>query len=224
MERLREWADTVPPPPPLEEGADAPAEVVDAIGKAEKERELAAAKQEEQATRAEAPTEAAAPAQAKKVEPKIEVKAGEIDQETYDQLIAEGKSERIARSKAKAAWVKKEKARLRAEQEEAGGAAVEEEAGGAAVEEEPAAEPEAAAPAAPAEDAPPAPKPAEVHVEAGQIDQETYDQLIAEGKSERIARSKAKAAWVKKERARLRAEQAGEDAADGNGSDQEGDQ
>ena len=224
MERLREWADTVPPPPPLEEGADAPAEVVDAIGKAEKDRELVAAKQEEQATQAAAPTEAAAPAQAKKVEPKIEVKAGEIDQETYDQLIAEGKSERIARSKAKAAWVKKEKARLRAEQEEAGGAAD---------AEAPAAQPEAAAAAAPAEDAAPpapaddapaAPKPAEVHVEAGQIDQETYDQLIAEGKSERIARSKAKAAWVKKERARLRAEQAGEDAADGGGSDEEGDQ
>ena len=50
------------------------------------------------------------------------------------------------------------------------------------------------APAAPAE-----PKLADVHVEgAGEIDQETYDALIAEGKSERIARAKAKAAWVKK--------------------------
>ncbi len=38
-------------------------------------------------------------------------------------------------------------------------------------------------------------------VEAGTIDQETYDRLIAEGKSERIARSKAKAAYVKKARA-----------------------
>jgi hypothetical protein len=37
-----------------------------------------------------------------------------------------------------------------------------------------------------------------VHVEGtGEIDQETYDQLIAEGKSERIARAKAKAAWIK---------------------------
>jgi NADH:ubiquinone oxidoreductase subunit C len=39
---------------------------------------------------------------------------------------------------------------------------------------------------------------AEVEVE---LDQETYDRLIAEGKSERIARSKAKAAFVKKQRA-----------------------
>ncbi|HEX9887846.1 MAG TPA: hypothetical protein VGA69_00085, partial [Nitriliruptorales bacterium] len=34
----------------------------------------------------------------------------EIDQETYDRLIAEGKSERIARAKAKAAQVRKSKA------------------------------------------------------------------------------------------------------------------
>ena len=48
----------------------------------------------------------------------------------------------------------------------------------------------------------------EGHVEV-QLDQETYDRLIAEGKSERIARSKAKAAFVKKQRA------AGADAATG---------
>ena len=41
------------------------------------------------------------------------------------------------------------------------------------------------------------------------IDQETYDALIAEGKSERIARSKAKAAFVKKQR-----QQAADDASD----------
>jgi len=41
------------------------------------------------------------------------------------------------------------------------------------------------------------------------IDQETYDKLIAEGKSERIARSKAKAAFIKKQRA----------AASGDGGD-----
>jgi formate hydrogenlyase subunit 6/NADH:ubiquinone oxidoreductase subunit I len=41
MGRLREWADTVPPPPPLDEGADIPAEVADAIGKAEQELEAA---------------------------------------------------------------------------------------------------------------------------------------------------------------------------------------
>jgi NADH-quinone oxidoreductase subunit I len=189
-ERLREWADTVVPPPPLDEGALLPAEVADAIEKAEKERELAAAKEQEAAQQAEqARSAAAAPAaDAKPAEPEIEVKAGEIDQEVFDQLIAEGKSERIARSKAKAAYVKKEKARLKAEMEAAGG-------------------PDAGAPAAAA------PKAADIHVEAGQIDQETYDQLIAEGKSERMARAKAKAAYVKKEKARLAAEAAGGAAA-----------
>lgn len=45
----------------------------------------------------------------------------------------------------------------------------------------------------------------DIHVEA-QIDQEVYDQLIADGKSERIARSKAKAAYVRREKARIAAE------------------
>ncbi len=184
MEKLREWADTVPAPPPLDDGAQPPAEVADAIEKAEKERELAEAKAAEQAQAEEQGADAGggAPAAAKAAEPKVE--AGQIDQETYDQLIAEGKSERMARSKAKAAYVKKEKARLKAEADAAGGD-------------------EAAEQAA-------APKPAEVHVEAGQIDQETYDQLIAEGKTERMARAKAKAAYVKKEKARLRAEAEGQ--------------
>jgi NADH:ubiquinone oxidoreductase subunit C len=48
---------------------------------------------------------------------------------------------------------------------------------------------------------------------APQIDQETYDRLIAEGKSDRIARSKAKAAFVKKERARQAEAAAGGSAA-----------
>jgi NADH:ubiquinone oxidoreductase subunit C len=42
-----------------------------------------------------------------------------------------------------------------------------------------------------------------------ELDQATYDALIAEGKSERIARSKAKAAFVKKQR-----QQAADDASD----------
>ncbi len=186
MDRLREWADTVPPPPPLDEGATLPAEVNDAIEKVEKERELAAAKESEAKEEREAtPAKGGdGPKQAKAAEP--EVKAGEIDQEVFDQLIAEGKSERIARSKAKAAYVKKEKARLRAEAEQA------------PAEEE-------SAPAA-------APKAAEVKVEAGEIDQESFDQLIAEGKPERMARAKAKAAYVKKQKAKLRAEAEGESA------------
>jgi NADH-quinone oxidoreductase subunit I len=182
-EKLREWMDTVPPPPPLEEGATLPGEVGDAIAKAQKELEAAAAKAAEAEAAAKEPAAAAGAGagKAKADEPKVE--AGEIDQETYDALIAEGKSERIARSKAKAAYVKKQKAKLKAEAE-----------------------------AAPA-DEPAKPKAAEVHVEAGQIDQETYDALIAEGKPERMARAKAKAAYVKKEKARLRAEaEAGADA------------
>ena len=187
-ERLREWMDTVPPPPPLDEGAVPPAEATDAIAKREKELEAEAAKQQEAeaATETEAKTgDAGGP---RKAEPKVEG-AGEIDQETFDKLIAEGKSERIARSKAKAAWVRKEKERLAAEQQEAGGDAPAGDGGGGA-----------------------APKAAEVKVEAGEIDQETFDQLIAEGKSERMARSKAKAAYVRKQKAK-QAAGAGDDAA-----------
>ncbi|MDP8969336.1 MAG: hypothetical protein M3N52_02295, partial [Actinomycetota bacterium] len=44
----------------------------------------------------------------------------------------------------------------------------------------------------------------EVHVEA-QVDQEVFDRLIAEGASERVARAKAKAAYVRREKQRLRA-------------------
>ncbi len=203
MDKLREWADTVPAPDALDQGAELPAEVADAIAKADQERELAEAKATEATQQAEADGpaaggggEAAAPAPAK-AEPKVE--AGQIDQETYDALIAEGKSERMARSKAKAAYVKKEKARLRAEQEQEQGTVDAPTAAGGTTDAEQATAADTATPAAP--------KPAEVHVEAGQIDQETFDALIAEGKPERMARAKAKAAYVKKEKARLRAEQ-----------------
>ncbi|MDQ3537363.1 MAG: hypothetical protein M3415_00985 [Actinomycetota bacterium] len=47
----------------------------------------------------------------------------------------------------------------------------------------------------------------DIHVEA-QVDQAVYDQLIADGKSERVARAKAKAAYVRAEKARIRAERA----------------
>jgi NADH-quinone oxidoreductase subunit I len=202
MERLREWADTVVPPPALDEGAVLPAEVADAIQKAEKERELAAAKQQEAAQQAEQATAPAAapaatgePAAAAPKAAEIHVEAGQIDQETFDKLIAEGKSERMARAKAKAAYVKKEKARLAAEA--AGGADAAASDAGASTAADPA--PEAAP-----EDAAPAKKLGDVHVEgAGEIDQEVFDRLIAEGKSERIARAKAKAAWVKKRKQEL---------------------
>ncbi|CAN5899445.1 hypothetical protein BH23ACT8_BH23ACT8_06080 [soil metagenome] len=68
----------------------------------------------------------------------------------------------------------------------------------------------------PAQSADPAPaaKKAEedIHVEA-QVDQEVFDRLIAEGKSERVARAKAKAAYVRREKARIREEQAGDSAS-----------
>jgi hypothetical protein len=68
------------------------------------------------------------------------------------------------------------------------------------------------------------PKLADVHVEgAGEIDQEVYDQLIAEGKSERIARAKAKAAWVRKKKAEAMAEQAGDQPDDQQDGDAGGD-
>ena len=47
--------------------------------------------------------------------------APDYDQETYDRLIAEGKSERIARSKAKAALIKQQRARERADTDDQGG-------------------------------------------------------------------------------------------------------
>jgi len=86
MGKLREWMDTVPPPPPLDAGAVPPAEAADAIAKKEKELEAEAAKQQETEAKEQ---EAAAPADGgdgkpKKAEVKVE-SAGEIDQETYDQ-------------------------------------------------------------------------------------------------------------------------------------------
>jgi NADH-quinone oxidoreductase subunit I len=77
----------------------------------------------------------------------------------------------------------------------------------------------AAAPSAPpagAEDAAPA-TPArqpEVHVEPG-IDQETFERLVAAGESERTARAKAKAAYMRKAKAEARAKLAAENQGGG---------
>jgi NADH-quinone oxidoreductase subunit I len=118
-EQLRAWMDTVPPPPELEVGAEEPKEIADALQAARKAAEQAAA-----AAAPAAPSVSAAegsagaggsgPASAGVIEDDIHVEA-EIDQAVFDQLIAEGKSERVARAKAKAAFVRKEKARIRAE-------------------------------------------------------------------------------------------------------------
>jgi len=119
MGRLREWADTVPAPPMLDEGSDAPVEVVDAIARSDKALQAASAPAVGAGAAAPAAGAAAAGAAgggaAAKAAPKkaeIHVEGGQIDQGIYDALIAEGKSERIARAKAKAAWVKKRKQEL----------------------------------------------------------------------------------------------------------------
>ncbi len=233
MERLRAWMDTVPPPPALDDGAEPAGEVTTAIEKKNKPapaKTSAATRAPSKPAAKKTAARAARPAAAE-----VEVEAGAIDQETYDRLIAEGKSERIARSKAKAAYVKKAKARA-AEQAPAPVAAAEVEVEAGTIDQETydrliaegkseriarakakaayvkkakAAARAAADPAPPAEASETAARPgaasrklADVHVEgAGEIDQETYDRLVAEGKSERIARAKAKAAWVKKQKA-----------------------
>jgi len=210
MGRLREWADTVPAPPMLDDGSDAPAEVADAIAKADKA--LLAASAPAIAAAPAAGAAAGGAAAGPKAAPKkaeVHVEGGQVDQEVYDALIAEGKSERIARSKAKAAWVRKEKARLAAEApaeapvEAAADAPAAEVSAADAAGDAPV---EAAAVDASAEDVAPAAakKLGDVHVEgSGEIDQETFDRLIAEGKGERVARAKAKAAWVRKQKQKL---------------------
>ena len=105
---------------------------------------------------------------------------------------------RLARAKAKAAWVKAEKQKLLDEAL----AAWESEHGG-----------DAAGGDAPADDAPAAKEPTLGSVEFEgevEIDQEVYDDLIAQGKSERIARAKAKAAYVKAQKQKMLDEGSGE--------------
>lgn len=57
----------------------------------------------------------------------------------------------------------------------------------------------------------------DIHVEGAgeQLDQDVYDQMIADGKSERMARSRAKAAWIRaQKKARLAEQEAGADDED----------
>jgi len=124
-EQLRVWMDTVPAPPELEEGAEAPKEIADGLEAARKAAAKAVAASapaaaEPGAGGAAAPTTAAAQAApAAPAEEDIHVEV-QIDQEVFDALVAEGKSERVARSKAKAAYVRKEKARIQAQRESSG--------------------------------------------------------------------------------------------------------
>ncbi|MEX2486213.1 MAG: 4Fe-4S binding protein, partial [Nitriliruptoraceae bacterium] len=163
MDQLRDWMDTVPPPPALDDGALPPAEVAEAIEKAKADETKAI----EAAEAAEASTPAAEDGEGTARKPKaadVHVEgAGEIDQETYDQLIAEGKSERMARAKAKAAWVRKQKKQLREAQSVGEEDSTQAADGGADGAE---------APAEDGGDAESKPKAADVHVEgAGEIDQ-----------------------------------------------------
>ncbi len=118
-EQLRAWMDTVPPPPELEYGAELPKEIQQGLDAARKKAAQSAAKVAASAPAADA-TEAKAeekPAVKKRPEDDIHVEA-QIDQTVFDALIAEGKSERVARAKAKAAYVRAEKKRILAEQGE----------------------------------------------------------------------------------------------------------
>jgi NADH-quinone oxidoreductase subunit I len=228
MDTLRQWAYTVPAPDPLEVGAEEPREIESARKAREALRAKAAAAAEQAAAPAPVPAAAAAPAaaptearpSAAPAEPaapapaapaqEVQVEPG-IDQETYDRLVAAGEPERTARAKAKAAYMRKAKAEARAaagsvDAPPPAPAAPQEGSGeprsGAPVDRAaPPAAPEPASAAAP-EPAPAAGGEAE-HLEV-EIDQETYDRLIAAGEADRTARAKAKAAYARKLRAAQR--------------------
>ena len=206
MGRLREWADTVLPPPELEDGAVRPAEVVSALEKhaadlaAAEQAQIEAEKAEEQAKSAPAdvPAKREVPDEPTIADIEIEGET-QVDQEVFDELVADGKSERMARAKAKAAWVKGQKRALlddaieKWEQEKA-----EVEAHNAKVDEQLAAASAGSGGGPAKREVPDEPTIADMEVEGEtQVDQEVFDELVAEGKSERMARAKAKAAWVK---------------------------
>jgi NADH-quinone oxidoreductase subunit I len=178
----------------------------------------------------------AAPAPAAARPADVEVEHG-IDQETYDRLLAAGEPDRTARAKAKAAYMRKAKAAARAAQTAGDAEAGSVETPVAAVSAPETAPPapaaagtvEAAEPAADARD-PDARSPEVGQTASGtavdvapgaataqadaehlevEVDQETYDRLIAAGEPERTARAKAKAAYARKLRAARRGEGSG---------------
>jgi NADH-quinone oxidoreductase subunit I len=169
-ERLREWAYTVPAPDPLEEGSVEPPEFA-AVRKAREAAAAKSAAQAEAAREAAAqaaaapagaaaeappaggtaaglpaavPAAGAAGAEAPAAparQPDVHVEPG-IDQETFDRLVAAGESERTARAKAKAAYMRKAKAEARAKLAAEGSG---EPQGGAPVGEEGSGEPQGGA-------------------------------------------------------------------------------
>jgi len=126
-DQLRAWMDTVPPPPELDVGAVEPREITEGLQAARKAAEAAASAAAAQvqagagdgADAAAAQPSAGGGAATAVVQEDIHVEA-EVDQAVFDQLIAGGTSERVARAKAKAAFVRREKARIRAEREAGG--------------------------------------------------------------------------------------------------------
>ena len=111
MEQLRVWMDTVPPPPELEEGAELPAEITAGLDAARKaaDKEIQALRQA--AGDARGGRAAGVTLTKRQRYDAIHVEA-QVDQATYDKLIAAGKSERMARAMAKAAYVRAEKSRI----------------------------------------------------------------------------------------------------------------
>jgi formate hydrogenlyase subunit 6/NADH:ubiquinone oxidoreductase subunit I len=179
MDTLRTWAYTVPAPDPLEEGAVEPREVESA----RKTREAVVAKAAAAAgqARAEAPTAApataAAPAAAAAAPGSVETPAAAVAApETAAPAPAAAGTPEAAEPAADA---RDPEARTPEGEPTASASAVEV-APGAAVAQADA-----------------------QHLEI-EVDQETYDRLIAAGEPERTARAKAKAAYARKLRAAQR--------------------
>jgi NADH-quinone oxidoreductase subunit I len=135
MDRLREWMYTVPAPPALDPDGEEPAEVAAAaksepilveapalmgggpgaaIAPAAPAAAAPAAEPVAAATPvpASAAAEAASPASDVAAQPSTadaahDIGEVQVDQETYDAAIAAGLPDRVARAKAKSAWVKK---------------------------------------------------------------------------------------------------------------------
>ncbi len=113
-DQLRRWMDTVPPPPALEVGAETPTEIETGLEKARRQAEeqiSATLAAQRPAGEADADGGAAQTAAADE-EPHVEA---QVDQAVYDQLTADGVPERVARAKAKAHYVRTERARIKAE-------------------------------------------------------------------------------------------------------------
>ncbi|HWL37133.1 MAG TPA: NADH-quinone oxidoreductase subunit I [Frankiaceae bacterium] len=219
-ERLREWMYTVPAPPVLDPDGTPAAELV-AAEKAEPKvyeapslgggapvaAPVAAAPAAVEATpAAAAPAEAPAPAAKKPAREHAEIAKEDVgvDQAVFDAAIAAGLPERQARAKAKSAWMKEWKKNNAIEapsEPEAttapSPAAGSTEGGGDAAGESGDLKDAEGGPVA----GPPDASAASSHdIGEPQIDQEVYDAAIAEGLPDRVARSKAKSAWVKKAR------------------------